>query len=152
MSYFCRRIIFAEGERWVQRYILEHSDEFKGCTLTFESRLDAGETVRRVDVVVSFGEDMIYYEFKSVKNLPPSNFAKQFLKDLEIADNLDQIKWYFDGSKISRLDKEVFLRELEKVEINRKIIVKWVTLKEQQTKEGFINFINKNFDLIFQIK
>ena len=105
-----------------------------------------------MDVVVSFGEDMIYYEFKSVKNLPPSNFAKQFLKDLEIADNLDQIKWYFDGSKISRLDKEVFLRELEKVEINRKIIVKWVTLKEQQTKEGFINFINKNFDLIFQIK
>ena len=112
---FNRGVNFAEGERWIQRYILEHPDEFKGRTLTFESRLDAGETVRRVDVVVRMGENSrpVYYEFKSVKNLPPSNFAKQFLKDLEIADNLDQIKWYFDGSKISRLDKEVFLRELE---------------------------------------
>lgn len=53
--------------------------------------------MRRVDVVVSFGEDMIYYEFKSVKNLPPSNFAKQFLKDLEIADNLDQINGILMG-------------------------------------------------------
>ena len=59
MSYFCRRIIFAEGERWIQRYILEHPDEFKGRTLTFESRLDAGETVRRVDVVERIDYDFI---------------------------------------------------------------------------------------------
>ncbi len=110
--------------------------------------------MRRVDVVVRMGENSrpVYYEFKSVKNLPPSNFAKQFLKDLEIADNLDQIKWYFDGSKISRLDKEVFLRELEKVEINDKLINKWTFNLQEQSRESFLTFIDKNFDQIFQIK
>ena len=106
--------------------------------------------MRRVDVVVRMGENSrpVYYEFKSVKNLPPSNFAKQFLKDLEIADNLDQIKWYFDGSKISRLDKEVFLRELEKIEIDPQIIKKW----SGGSKEDFLNFVENNFNKIFFVR
>ena len=110
--------------------------------------------MRRVDVVVRMGENSrpVYYEFKSVKNLPPSNFAKQFLKDLEIADNLDQIKWYFDGSKISRLDKEVFLRELEKVKIDQELINKWLPEEDIPGKENFLIFVRNNFEKVFKIK
>ena len=43
----------------------------------------------------------IFYEFKSVSKVPPTDFSKQFLKDLSHKDvtSLDQIKWIFDGKK-----------------------------------------------------
>ena len=114
---FKKGLNFAEGERWIQRYFLSHPEEFKGRVITFESQAYVGSNVRRVDVVTT-GENNnpIYYEFKSITHIPPKNFARQFLKDLEVAENLEQIKWYFDGKKISNLDKELFLEELEKVE------------------------------------
>ena len=43
-------------------------------------------------------------EFKSVKDVPPSNFLEQFGKDLknsEVSD-LSQIKWIFDGKKVTQ--------------------------------------------------
>ena len=129
-------------KRCIQRYFLSHSEEFKGRVITFENRLDAGEKVRRMDVTVGTVENMVYYEFKSVTNIPPKNFAEQFLKDLEIANDLSQIKWYFDGRKTSTLNKELFLEELEKVEIDSKFIRKWILNKEKQTKSGFINFLS----------
>ncbi len=95
-----------------------------------------------MDVTVGTVENMVYYEFKSVTNIPPKNFAEQFLKDLEIANDLSQIKWYFDGRKTSTLNKELFLEELEKVEIDSKFIRKWILNKEKQTKSGFINFLS----------
>ncbi len=70
----------------------------------------------------------------------------------EIVNNLEQIKWYFDGRKISKLEKEVFLKELEKVEIKRELIEKWINDSDYQTKSDFINFISTNFELIFKIK
>ena len=139
-------------ERWIQRYFLSHPEEFKGRVITFESRLDAGEKVRRMDVTVGSVENMVYYEFKSVTNIPPKNFAEQFLKDLEIANDLSQIKWYFDGRKISTLNKELFLEELEKVEIKRELIEKWINDSRQQSKDYFINFVSTNFELIFKIR
>ena len=81
-----------------------------------------------------------------------SDFAQQFLKDLEIANDLSQIKWYFDGKKISNLDKEVFLKELEKVEIRGELIRKWINDPDYQTKAEFITFVSTNFELIFKIK
>ena len=139
-------------ERWIQRYFLSHPEEFKGRVITFESRWDAGEKVRRMDVTVGSVENMVYYEFKSVTNIPPKNFAEQFLKDLEIANDLSQIKWYFDGRKISTLNKELFLEELEKVEIDDKLISKWTSNLQESTKKSFLEFIDDNFNIIFQIK
>lgn len=55
----------------------------------------------------------IYYEFKSVAKVPPAHFAEQFLKDLQNADNLDQIKWIFDGKKLDNLPQDKFLKALE---------------------------------------
>ena len=139
-------------ERWIQRYFLSHPEEFKRRVITFESRWDAGEKVRRMDVTVGSVENMVYYEFKSVTNIPPKNFAEQFLKDLEIANDLSQIKWYFDGKKISTLNKELFLQELEKVEIKRELIEKWVGEAEKPSKESLLVFIEEHFDEIFKIK
>ncbi len=141
------------SERWIQRYFLSHPEEFKGHVITFESRLELGKTTRIVDVVVDAKSVYpYYYEFKSVTNIPPKNFAEQFLKDLEIADDLSQIKWYFDGKKISTLNKELFLQELEKVEIKRELIEKWINDLRRQSKDYFINFVSTNFELIFKIR
>ncbi len=150
---FLQKNNFAERERWMQRYMMEHPDEFKGRVITFESQADVGSNVRRVDVVTT-GENnnSIYYEFKSITHIPPKNFARQFLKDLEVAENLEQIKWYFDGKKISNLDKELFLEELEKVEIDDKLISKWTSNLQESTKKSFLEFIDDNFNIIFQIK
>ena len=140
-------------ERWIQRYFLSHPEEFKGRVITFESRLELGKTTRIVDVVVDASSTRpCYYEFKSVTNIPPHDFAQQFLKDLEIANDLSQIKWYFDGRKISTLNKELFLEELEKVEIDDKLISKWTSNLQESTKKSFLEFIDDNFNIIFQIK
>ena len=150
---FKKGLSFAEGERWIQRYFLSHPEEFKGRVITFESQAYVGSNVRRVDVVTT-GENnnSIYYEFKSITHIPPKNFARQFLKDLEVAENLEQIKWYFDGRKISTLNKELFLEELEKVEIDDKLISKWTSNLQESTKKSFLEFIDDNFNIIFQIK
>ena len=52
------------------------------------------------DAVVT-GTPNKYFEFKSVQNLPPSNFADQFTKDLNnpAITNLNQLKWMFDKTK-----------------------------------------------------
>ena len=141
------------SERWIQLYFLSHPEEFKGRVITFESRLELGKTTRIVDVVVDASSTRpCYYEFKSVTNIPPHDFAQQFLKDLEIANDLSQIKWYFDGRKISTLNKELFLEELEKVEIDDKLISKWTSNLQESTKKSFLEFIDDNFNIIFQIK
>ena len=115
--------------------------------------MELGKTTRIVDVVVDASSTRpCYYEFKSVTNIPPHDFAQQFLKDLEIANDLSQIKWYFDGRKISTLNKELFLQELEKVEIRRELIEKWVGEAEKPSKESLLVFIEEHFDEIFKIK
>ena len=42
-----------------------------------------------------------FFEFKSYKSVPPSDFSDQFIKDLNNPEisNLAQLKWYFDAAK-----------------------------------------------------
>jgi hypothetical protein len=144
----------AVGERWIQRYIVNNIDEFKGVTIKFEETMKAGENVRRVDVVVG-DIKKIFYEFKSVSDVPPQHFAEQFIKDLNLdgLDDLYQIKWIFDGKKISSLDKTKFLDELRKADISDDMIKKWASpLIESPTKQDLLKAINESFDKIFKIK
>jgi hypothetical protein len=143
---------FAEGAQWIQRYIVNNADEFKGMTLTFEEIEDvAGLGIRRVDVVVDISETKrIFYEFKSVLNIPPQHFAEQFIKDLDIADDLTQIKWIFDGKKISSLNKNKFLKELRKADIPDGVIKKWTTI--DGNIDDLLGLIENKFDNIFLIK
>jgi hypothetical protein len=104
-----------------------------------------------VDVAVTKISDAkrIFYEFKSVIKTPPDRFAIQFIKDLSIADDLDQIKWIFDGNKVTTLDKAKFLDELRKVDIAENTINKWVKGFNNPTKSNLIDFLDDNFDKIF---
>ena len=44
----------------------------------------------------------VYYEFKSVKNLPPHDFVGQLSNDLTGPNfKVDNLRWSFDGRKIS---------------------------------------------------
>ena len=61
--------------------------------------------------------------FKSVKDVPPANFLEQFGKDLkntEVSD-LSQIKWIFDGKKVT---------QDELTETMRKTIEEWNVPKD----------------------
>lgn len=106
------------------RYIGSHGDEFTGKSLSFEVIEDVNETLRRVDIVVPDEElGFVYYEFKSVKDVPPSHFLEQFSKDLansKVTD-LSQIRWIFDGKKVTN-------EELSKA--MKKVVDEWYVPKE----------------------
>ena len=95
---------FTAGAEWTVRYIGHHGGEFAGKRLNFEVIEEEGDKIRRVDMEVVDGKKTIFYEFKSVKDVPPANFLEQFSKDLknsEVSD-LSQIKWIFDGKKVTQ--------------------------------------------------
>ena len=90
----------SDGANWVITYITKHIGEFKGRKLVFEEFKSTTLGGRFVDVTdETIVRSKVFYEFKSVKTVPPKDFAEQFMKDLSNADNLSQIKWIFNGSK-----------------------------------------------------
>lgn len=110
--------------------------------------------VRRVDVRVS----NTFYEFKSVASngLPPGGFANQFVKDLELADvtDLSQIKWWFDGDKVTSLNKQEFLNALDDVVLGQSVIDDLVQ-KFAPTGNSWSDVVDKidnQFEQIFHIK
>ena len=60
-------------------------------------------------------ENKVFYEFKSVKEVPSNGFVKQFINDLSRREvqSLEQIKWIFDGKKIVFLPQDKFIKVLE---------------------------------------
>ena len=89
-----------DGANWIVEYLAKNSDQFKGKTIKFEEFNSTTLGGRFIDVTdETFSFNKIFYEFKSVKTVPPKDFAEQFMKDLSNADNLSQIKWIFNGSK-----------------------------------------------------
>ena len=89
-----------DGANWIVEYLAKNSDQFKGKTIKFEEFNSTTLGGRFIDVTdETFSFNKIFYEFKSVKTVPPKDFAEQFMKDFSNADNLSQIKWIFNGSK-----------------------------------------------------
>ncbi|PXX18885.1 hypothetical protein [Hoylesella shahii] len=92
------------GEAWVLKYLSGNTDNLKSATkLTFEKRENiAGLGMREADLVVEKGKQTIYYEFKSVEGIPPTDFIEQFTKDLTRPGfTQDNLKWVFDRTKVS---------------------------------------------------
>lgn len=114
---------FTAGAEWTLRYIGSHGDEFAGKTLNFEVIEDVGGKIRRVDLKVKDGDTNIFYEFKSVKTLPPQNFLTQIGKDLANKDvsSLSQIRWIFDGRKVTQEELTTAVK---------KALDEWVVPKE----------------------
>lgn len=133
---------------WVADGVKRYGDDFPPSTV-FEFREVTPGGARRVDVRV----ENTFYEFKSVDAVPPSGFADQFIKDMNLGDvsSLSQIKWWFDGKKISSLPKQQFLDALENSTIDQLIINKLVT-STPKNKQALIDLIDDNFEIIFTIK
>jgi hypothetical protein len=78
-------------------------------------------------------------------------YATQFVKDLSEAKNLNQIRWMYDGSKVSSLNKTQILDLIEKVDIPQPIITKYLPGVQNATKADLINLIDTDFNNIFKI-
>ena len=76
-----------------------------------------------------------------MKNLPPKGFISQFSKDLtRLNAEMDNLKWVFDGKKITRSDMEKLRKPL--LEIIKK---KSPTLTLQRLEETVDNLLDKVF-------
>lgn len=93
-----------EGTNFIVKYMGEHPTEFNGGNYAFEAYDNAWARYVDVEDRRSNSErTYIYYEFKSVEesNFKPAEFIDQFVKDLQKANSLSQIKWIFDYDKMS---------------------------------------------------
>ena len=135
---------FREGAEWTLRYLANNADEFTGASkVSFEVLEILPDGRRRIaDMVVEYPQgDKVYYEFKSVKNLPPKDFIQQFSKDLaRLNAEMDNLKWVFDGKKITRSDIEKLRKPL--LEIIKK---KSPTLTLERLEETVDNLLDKVF-------
>ena len=105
-----------DGANWIVEYLAKNSDQFKGKTIKFEEFNSTTLGGRFIDVTdETFSFNKIFYEFKSVKTVPPKDFAEQFMKDLSNAKNLSQIKWIFNGSKNPPNFKQNMLEAIDKL-------------------------------------
>ena len=110
---------FREGAEWTLRYLANNADEFTGASkVSFEVLEILPDGRKRIaDMVVEYPlESRVYYEFKSVKNLPPKDFIQQFSNDLtRLNARMDNLKWVFDGKKIQAKDLQKLRNKLESV-------------------------------------
>ncbi len=110
---------FREGAEWTLRYLANNADEFTGASkISFEvPEILPNGRKRIADMIVNYpGQSPVYYEFKSVKNLPPNDFVGQFSNDLDRPNfNIDNLRWVFDGEKIQANDLQKLRHKLESV-------------------------------------
>lgn len=87
--------------------------------------------------------------FKSVKDVPPTNFLEQFGKDLANPDvsDLSQLKWVFDGKKVPADFKSKMMEEIKKIDVDSDVCKKLGA----KDKDKLITDINNSFDNIFII-
>ena len=108
---------FREGAEWTLRYLANNADKFTGASkVSFEVLEILPNGGKRIaDMVVEYPQgSRIYYEFKSVKHLPPKDFIKQFSKDLaRLNAEMDNLKWVFDGKKIQSKDLEKLVPDIQ---------------------------------------
>ncbi|MCB0687130.1 MAG: hypothetical protein KDC53_11410 [Saprospiraceae bacterium] len=147
---------FTEGAIFVADAVKRYGNDFPSGTLFEFTEVTTGG-VRRVDVRVNNGfngNKDVFFEFKSVQDVPPTGFATQFVKDLDLpeVDNLGQLRWWFDGNKISSLPKQKFLDQLNAASIDQPIIDKLLPNITNPTKIDLLQKISQDFDQIFSIK
>ena len=148
-----------DGANWIVEYLAKNSDQFKGRKLIFEEFNSTTLGGRFIDVTdETITSSKVFYEFKSVKTVPPKDFVEQFMKDLSNADNLSQIKWIFNGRKnpvdfkknmLDAIDGLLNTKDINKIQHLEKIAEKMTGFKN-------INMLRKkikeNFELTFELK
>ena len=139
-----------DGANWIVEYLAKNSDQFKGKTIKFEEFNSTTLGGRFVDVTdETFSFNKIFYEFKSVKTVPPKDFTEQFMKDLSNADNLSQIKWIFNGSKNPVDFKKYMLEAIDKLPLTEDLARKFLQNVRKPNKQKLLEELNSNFEKIF---
>ena len=87
-----------------------------------------------------------------MREVPPPPFNDQFVKDLlnKDVEDLNQLKWVFDGKKFPEgYDfKGKMKKAIEKMDIPKEALKKF----DKKSMDELKNDIIKNFDNIFQVK
>ena len=139
---------FREGAEWTLRYLANNADEFTGASkVSFEvPEILPNGRKRIADMVVEYpGESPVYYEFKSVKSLPPHDFVGQFSNDLTRRNfNIKNLKWVFDGKKLQAKDLQKLRNKLESI-----ITYKIARDYGYDSANDMIDFL---FDKVFVVK
>ena len=146
---------WTEGAEWTLRYLNQNTINFKGRKLVFEQIEKWGDIenkiIRITDVTDKTMDNFkIFYEFKSVKTVPPKDFAEQFMKDLSNADNLSQIKWIFNGSKNPVDFKKNMLEAIDKLPLTDNLAKKFLRTVDNPTSKDLKKHLIKNFEVIFK--
>lgn len=137
------------GAEWTFRHLGEHPEMYREKHLQFECVEHVGENgdkIRYVDMKTvekttdatgKTTEKTIFYEFKSVKNIPPEHFFDQFGKDLlnNNVDELSQLKWIFDGKKVTQTQLTEKMKEaIKEWDMPDAVLNKWGNLGYSKTK------------------
>ena len=139
-----------DGANWIVEYLAKNSDQFKGKTIKFEEFNSTTLGGRFVDVTdETIVRSKVFYEFKSVKTVPPKDFAEQFMKDLNNADNLSQIKWIFNGSKNPVDFKKNMLEAIDKLPLTENLAVKLI---QEKNINKLRRYLKDNLEDIFLLK
>lgn len=130
---------FAEGAMFVSDAVKRFPNDFPSNSVFEFTTKTTADNIRRVDVKVPNGfngNKDIFFEFKSVQEVPPSGFSTQFVKDMSLPEvtDLNQLKWWFDGNKVTSLPKQDFIDALEIVTISQDIIDKLVKTQFKRRK------------------
>ncbi len=137
----------SDGANWIVYYLGKHSDDFSGKSLKFEYYTNIGGA-RFVDVAdITNSRRVKYYEFKSVKKVPPGHFNEQFIKDLNNAQSLDDIKWIFNGTKNPPNFKENMLKAIDGLPLNQRLFDKF----QVETADELKDLIESQFENIFKL-
>lgn len=139
-----------EGAKWIVKYIEEFGYTFANRKLQFESRVtNVDETDIRIMDILDVTEELvpIYYEFKSVAQVPPAKFNEQFVKDLSRIDvnDLTQIQWIFDGAKSPPDFKSNLLNVVNDLSFSANVLSKFGFTRNAQLRE----LISDNFEDVF---
>ena len=139
-----------DGANWIVEYLAKNSDQFKGKTIKFEEFNSTTLGGRFIDVTdETIVRSKVFYEFKSVKTVPPKDFTEQFMKDLSNADNLSQIKWIFNGSKNPLDFKKNMLEAIDKLPLTENLAVKLI---QEKNINKLRRYLKDNLEDIFLLK
>jgi len=107
---------FSDGSKWVFNYTSSSKGltQFGGKKIRFELPTETELGLRRIDIAdVTNPSTPLLFEFKSVQTPFNSTYATQFMKDINVVDDLSQIKWLYDGNKVSSLNKADYINLLK---------------------------------------
>ncbi|MFK7061447.1 hypothetical protein V3Q90_15115 [Flavobacterium oreochromis] len=151
----------ADGANWVIAVLRkEGKDVFLPLKTNFEIVENVLGNTRRYDAVV---DDAIsiggrsrkkYFEFKSYSKVPPTDFAKQFLNDLNNADIIDlkQLQWLFDMGKNPPDFVTNMKSAIDNLPLTDEMAKKFLKDVENPTVSKLRKYLREDFNEIFKLK